>query len=219
MARNTSRGTGFRMLALKGERVVASDLIRAEIRSAAWRYVRADMMDEDEAMGIIDDALDLVDEFIPLEENAAEAFAEAVRRTARYTTCSTSRSSVATRRRCSRPTGSSSSYAGRWGSTSCARFPSKLRDASCALCKVPRDAASCTGVFRGRMFHVKQLFAFRKSAGRHGCVPRLQPLLICPARPARFRSLPALPRLASRLPPHLAPSARPAPNSGHASAL
>ena len=79
MARNTSRGTGFRMLALKGERVVASDLIRAEIRSAAWRYVRADMMDEDEAMGIIDDALDLVDEFIPLEENAAEAFAEAVR--------------------------------------------------------------------------------------------------------------------------------------------
>lgn len=73
MARNTSRGTGFRMLALKGERVVASDLIRAEIRSAAWRYVRADMMDEDEAMGIIDDALDLVDEFIPLEENAAEA--------------------------------------------------------------------------------------------------------------------------------------------------
>lgn len=37
------------------------------------------MMDEDEAMGIIDDALDLVDEFIPLEENAAEAFAEAVR--------------------------------------------------------------------------------------------------------------------------------------------
>lgn len=79
MVRNTSRGTGFRMLALKGERVVTSDLIRAEIRSAAWRYVRADMMDEDEAMGIIDDALDLVDEFIPLEENAAEAFAEAVR--------------------------------------------------------------------------------------------------------------------------------------------
>ena len=64
-----------RLLALKGERVIASDLIRAEIRSAAWKYVRADMMDEDEAMGIIDDALDLVDEFIPLEENAAEAFA------------------------------------------------------------------------------------------------------------------------------------------------
>ena len=83
----------------------------------------------------------------------------------------------------------------------------QMRDAPCALCRASRDAASCTGVFRGRMFHVKHLFAFRKSAGRRGYVPRLQPLLICPARPARSRSLPALPRFAPPAPPPVSPPA------------
>lgn len=44
-----------------------------------WKYVRAGMMPEEEARGTIEDALALVDEFVPLSENANEAFAEAVR--------------------------------------------------------------------------------------------------------------------------------------------
>ena len=79
MARKTNRGLGFKGLVLEGERIVASELIRAEARNAAWKYVHAGMMSEEEAEGIVEDALDLVDEFIPLRENAAEAFAEAVR--------------------------------------------------------------------------------------------------------------------------------------------
>ena len=67
------------MLALEGERIVASDLFRAEIRNAFWKYVRAGIVSEEVAERHIERALDLVDEFIPLEENAAEAFAEAVR--------------------------------------------------------------------------------------------------------------------------------------------
>ena len=79
MARKTSRGLGFRGLVLEGERIIASELLRAETRNALWKYVHSGMMTEEEAEGIIEDALDLVDEFVPLEENAAEAFAEAVR--------------------------------------------------------------------------------------------------------------------------------------------
>ena len=67
MARNTSRGAGFRMLALEGERIVASDLFRAEIRNAFWKYVRAGIVSEEVAERHIERALDLVDEFIPLE--------------------------------------------------------------------------------------------------------------------------------------------------------
>lgn len=79
MARKTSRGLGFRGLVLEGERIIASELLRAETRNALWKYVHSGMMTEEEAEGIIEDALDLVDEFVPFEENAAEAFAEAVR--------------------------------------------------------------------------------------------------------------------------------------------
>ena len=79
MARKTNRGLGFRGLVLDGERIIASELFRAETRNALWKYVHAGMMTEEEAEGIMQDALDLVDEFVPLEENAAEAFAEAVR--------------------------------------------------------------------------------------------------------------------------------------------
>ena len=79
IARGTVRGSAYRMLMMEGEPAIASDLFRAEVRNAFWRYVRAKMMSGDEAEIMIDKALGLVDEFIPLEENAAESFAEAVR--------------------------------------------------------------------------------------------------------------------------------------------
>lgn len=79
IARETDMGRGFVGLILQGETIIASDLFRAEVRNTMWKYVRAGMMPEEEARGTIEDALALVDEFVPLSENANEAFAEAVR--------------------------------------------------------------------------------------------------------------------------------------------
>lgn len=79
IARGTVRGSAYRMLMMEGEPAIASDLFRAEVRNAFWRYVRAKMMSGDEAEVLIEKALGLVDEFVPLEKNAAESFAEAVR--------------------------------------------------------------------------------------------------------------------------------------------
>lgn len=79
IARETDMGRGFAGLILQGETIIASDLFRAEVRNIMWKYVRAGMMSEEEARGTIEDALALVNEFVPLSENANEAFAEAVR--------------------------------------------------------------------------------------------------------------------------------------------
>lgn len=79
MARKTERGMGFRALVLDGEKTIASALFQAEVRNAFWRYVHAGSLSESRAEEHIAEALSLVDEFVPLEENAAEAFAEAVR--------------------------------------------------------------------------------------------------------------------------------------------
>lgn len=79
MVQETPRGFGFEALILKDERIVASDLFRAEVRNAFWKYVHAGVMTVDEAEERIDSAIDLVDEFVPLEENAAESFVEAAR--------------------------------------------------------------------------------------------------------------------------------------------
>ena len=79
MVRRTPRGMGFEGLMLEGEKIIASELFRAEVCNAFWKYVRAGIVSEQVAERYIEKALDLVDEFVPLEENAAEAFAEAVR--------------------------------------------------------------------------------------------------------------------------------------------
>ena len=79
MVRKTPRGRGFRSLMLKDEKVITSELLKAEVRNAFWKYVREDLLDADQAEVLVEKALDLVDEFVPLEDNAVESFAEAMR--------------------------------------------------------------------------------------------------------------------------------------------
>ena len=74
MARKTSRGLGFRGLVLEGERIIASELFRAETRNTLWKYVHSGMMTEEEAEGIIEDALDLVDEFVRQDHSVYDMF-------------------------------------------------------------------------------------------------------------------------------------------------
>ena len=79
IVRGTRKGLAFRQLILPGEKIIASDMFHAEVRNTFWKYVRANMLPADEARKYIEKACALVDEFVPLEENAAEAFDEAVR--------------------------------------------------------------------------------------------------------------------------------------------
>lgn len=79
MARKTDKGKAFAGLVLQGEKIIASEMLFAEVRNVFWKYVRAGLLSERLALRYIHQALALVDEFIPLSENADEAFSEAVR--------------------------------------------------------------------------------------------------------------------------------------------
>lgn len=79
MALQTPRGEGFRCLVEEGEPIITSTLFHAEIRNTFWKYVSANMTTEYEAEALVNKALSLVDEFVPIEENAAESFMEATR--------------------------------------------------------------------------------------------------------------------------------------------
>lgn len=80
IARGTELGRALSALLLEREeeRVASCDLLQVEVRSAMWKYVRTKIMDEKSAQDCIRDALDLVDDFIPIEELGDEAFAEAI---------------------------------------------------------------------------------------------------------------------------------------------
>lgn len=79
MVWETPRGLAFEGLVVENERVIASELFQAEIRNTFWKYVRSGLMTAEQAEARIASACALVDSFVPLEENAAESFAEAVR--------------------------------------------------------------------------------------------------------------------------------------------
>lgn len=64
---------------LDGETVIASELFQAEVRNVFWKYARAGFLSVEAAQRYIEQALDLVDEFVPIEQNAAESFVESVR--------------------------------------------------------------------------------------------------------------------------------------------
>ena len=79
MIRDTEKGRAFRMLLLQGEKKIASELFSAEVCNAFWKYVHAGTLSPDDACSYVEKACALVDEFVPIEENAAEAFNEALR--------------------------------------------------------------------------------------------------------------------------------------------
>ena len=79
MVRETTKGKCFAGLILQGEKIVSSELFRAEVRNSFWKYVRAGMLSKEVAARYVEQAIALVDEFVPLADNADEAFAEAVR--------------------------------------------------------------------------------------------------------------------------------------------
>lgn len=79
IARGTMQGDAFKSLALQGEAVVTSALFQVEVRNAFWKYAKAGIMSAEEAKARIEAALELVDKFVPVEENIDESLVEAIR--------------------------------------------------------------------------------------------------------------------------------------------
>ncbi len=79
IVRETLEGNALRALVLENETTLTSEMFVAEVRNSFWKYVRAQLMTIEEAEFYIEKAIGLVDEIVPLKENADEAFAEAVR--------------------------------------------------------------------------------------------------------------------------------------------
>lgn len=78
IVRETLEGNALRALMLENETTLTSEMFVAEVRNSFWKYVRAQLMTIEEAEFYIEKAIGLVDEIVPLKENADEAFAEAV---------------------------------------------------------------------------------------------------------------------------------------------
>ena len=79
IVRETLEGNALRALMLENETTLTSEMFVAEVRNSFWKYVRSQLMTIEEAEFYIEKAIGLVDEIVPLKENADEAFAEAVR--------------------------------------------------------------------------------------------------------------------------------------------
>ena len=79
IVRETLEGNALRALMLENETTLTSEMFVAEVRNSFWKYVCAQLMTIEEAEFYIEKAIGLVDEIVPLKENADEAFAEAVR--------------------------------------------------------------------------------------------------------------------------------------------
>ena len=77
--RNTIEGQALKALMFENEDVITSEFYLVEIRNTFLKFVRAGSLSEEEALKKIEEGISLIDEFVPLKENADEAFAEAVR--------------------------------------------------------------------------------------------------------------------------------------------
>ena len=74
---DTPEGSGLMNMMLKNEKIIASELFRAEVRNSFFKYVRAGRMTKEQADTNIAIAEGLVEQFVPLEENVNEALVAA----------------------------------------------------------------------------------------------------------------------------------------------
>lgn len=61
------------------DEVLSSSLYKAECVNVLWKYVRAGLMNEEEAAQSIGRLMDLVDTFVDPDENSVESLHEAIR--------------------------------------------------------------------------------------------------------------------------------------------
>jgi len=79
MVRETPEGKALALLMLEDEKVISSTLLYAETDHAFSKFLRADLINREQARAGIEASVQLVDEFHDMSENYLEAFAEAAR--------------------------------------------------------------------------------------------------------------------------------------------
>lgn len=75
----TPDGKVLKSLILKNEKIVSSELYLVESASALGKYEKAGLMSHAQTVEYLQDAKDLVDEYIPIQENYIEAFNESIK--------------------------------------------------------------------------------------------------------------------------------------------
>ena len=76
---DTEEGKAFKCFMQNEERIISCALMRAEAASAARSLRRRDALTTEVAIKYMQAAIDLVNEFIPIEELVDEAFRESIR--------------------------------------------------------------------------------------------------------------------------------------------
>jgi predicted nucleic acid-binding protein len=61
------------------EKVISSDLYKAEVANTLWKYVKGGFLQKGGTMEVMKIALSLVDEYIDINENNSESLSESIR--------------------------------------------------------------------------------------------------------------------------------------------
>ena len=80
VVQGTPRGRAFDALIAEGEKILAPEFFKIEVRNSLWKYAASGKADPGTIAYYTRTALGLVDEFVPTDENIEEAYAEAVLR-------------------------------------------------------------------------------------------------------------------------------------------
>lgn len=79
IVRATPVGKGLQQMMLRNERVVTCCLYRAEVGAVLRKLRRAAQISQSEAEELMEEAIRLVDEFVPIKDLMDEAFRESLR--------------------------------------------------------------------------------------------------------------------------------------------
>jgi len=74
-----ARATEFSREIELSDRVISSELYRAEVANVIWKYVKAGLLEKDQAKKTLVLAESLVDQFVPISENNEESLIESIR--------------------------------------------------------------------------------------------------------------------------------------------
>ena len=73
------RAGDFDLQLLKADKVITSDLYKAETANVIWKYIQANLLKADQAIRSLELCSGLIDEFYDISENNEEAVNEAIR--------------------------------------------------------------------------------------------------------------------------------------------
>ena len=74
-----AKSKAFEAVILKSEKVISSELYRAEVANVLWKYIKAKFLSKDQGFKLLAFAQDLVDAYTDIKDNNHEALIESVR--------------------------------------------------------------------------------------------------------------------------------------------